>query len=112
MTILHPDSGPLRVDDKGTIRVGNTRITLDVVLGYLLKGITSEQIVSEAYYPMLSLADVHGVLAYYHRHKADVDEYLRNRREAADWRQKEIEATQPTFAEMRVQLSAGNQPRR
>src|SRR5476649_2926187 len=101
MTILPSDSGPLRVDDTGTIRVGNTRITLDVLLGYLLRGITPEQIVSEAYYPMLSLADVHGVLAYYHRHKADVDEYLRNRREAADRRQKEIEATQPTFADMR-----------
>lgn len=106
MTRIHPDPPPLRVDESGTIRVGNTRITLDVLLGYLLGGVTPEQVVSEAWYPALSLAEVHGVLAYYYRYRAEVDEYLRGRREEADQRQKEIEASQPTIAEVKARLRA------
>lgn len=106
MTIIHPDSVPLRVDETGTIRVGNTRITLDVLLGYLLQGVTPEQLVSEEWYPALSLTDIHRILAYYNRHQAELDQYLRRRREEADTRQKEIEATQPTFAEVKARLLA------
>jgi len=107
MTVIHCDPVPLRVDETGTIRVGNTRITLDVLLGYLLSGVKPEQVVSEEWYPTLSLADVHGVLAYYYRHRTELDEYLRCRREEADRRQNEIEATQPNFAEVKARLLAG-----
>jgi uncharacterized protein (DUF433 family) len=103
---IHPDPVPLRVDETGTIRVGNTRITLDVLLGYLLGGTRPEQVVSAEWYPALSLADVHGVLAYYYRHQAELDEYLRRRREESDQRQKEIEATRPGFAEVKARLLA------
>jgi uncharacterized protein (DUF433 family) len=94
------------MDETGTIRVGNTRITLDVLLGYLLSGVTPEEVVSEKWYPTLSLADVHGVLAYYYRHQAELDEYLKGRREEADRRQSEIEATQPAYAEVKARLLA------
>ena len=107
MITIHSDPVPLRVDETGTIRIANTRITLDVLLGYLLSGVKPEQIVSEEWYPALSLADVHGVLAYYYRHQAELDEFLRCRREEADRRQNEIEATQPTFADVKARLLAG-----
>jgi uncharacterized protein (DUF433 family) len=94
------------MDETGTIRVGNTRITLDVLLGYLLSGVKPEEIVSEEWYPTLSLADVHGVLAYYYRHQAEIDEYVKVRREEADRRQSEIETTQPTYAEVKARLLA------
>jgi uncharacterized protein (DUF433 family) len=68
MTIIHADPVPLCVDETGTIRVGITRITLDVLLGYLLSGVMPEQIVSAEWYPTLSLAEVHGVLAYNYQH--------------------------------------------
>jgi uncharacterized protein (DUF433 family) len=106
MLIIHSEPVPLRVDETGTIRVANTRITLDVVLGYLVSGIKPEQIVSEEWYPTFALADVFAILAYYYRHQAELDEYLRNRREDADRRQKEIEAPQPTFAEVKARLLA------
>jgi uncharacterized protein (DUF433 family) len=106
MTIIHADPVPLRVDETGTIRVANTRLTLDVLLGYLLGGVTPEQVVSPEWYPVLSLADVHAILAYYYRHQAELDEYLRYRWEEADSRQKDIEATQPTFAEVKARLLA------
>jgi uncharacterized protein (DUF433 family) len=103
---IHPDSVPLRLDESGSIRVGNTRITLDVVLGYLLQGVAPEEIVSSEWYPSLSLADVHGVLAYYYRHQAELDRYIKRRDEEADSRQNEIEAGQPTFAETKARLLA------
>ncbi len=106
MTIIDSDPIPLRLDETGTIRVGNTRITLDVLLGYLLSGVKPEEIVSDGWYPTLTLADVYGVLAYYYRHQAELDEYLKCRREEADRMQNEIEATQPTFAEVKARLLA------
>ena len=116
MTTIHSDPVPLRVDETGTIRVGNTRITLDVLMGYLLSGVKPEQVVSEEWYPALSLADVHGVLSYYYRHQVELDEYLKCRREDADRRQIKIEATQPTFEDVKARLvrrrtaSVGSRP--
>ena len=105
MTVIHADAVPLHLDETGTIRVANTRITLDILLGwFLLNGVTPEEVVSEDWYPMLSPADVHAVLAYYNRHHAELDEYLRRRREEADQRQNEIEATRPTFAAVKAGL--------
>jgi uncharacterized protein (DUF433 family) len=106
MTVIHADPVPLRVDETGTIRVGNTRITLDVLLGCLLAGINPEAVVSEEWYPALALADVHAVLAYYYRHQAELDEYLSSRRELAERTRAEIEASQPTFAAVKAHLVA------
>lgn len=106
MTVIHVDPVPLYADETGTIRVGGTRITLDVLLGYLLNGVKPEQLVSADWYPALSLADVHGALAYYYRHKAEVDEYLKCRRGEADRMQREIEGAQPTFAEVKARILA------
>jgi uncharacterized protein (DUF433 family) len=106
MTVIHTHPIPLRMDETGTIRVGNTRITLDVLLSYLLAGVKPEEIVADEWYPMLSLADVHGVLAYYYRHQTELDEYLKSRKEEADRKQNEIEATQPRFAEVKARLLA------
>jgi len=106
MTIIHSDPVPLRVDETGTIRVGKTRITLDVLLGYLLRGVKPEQLVTEEWYPTLSLADVYGVMAYYYRHQGELDMYLKRRQEEAERQQKEIEATQPNFAEVKASLLA------
>ena len=109
MTTIHADPVPLYVDETGTIRVGSTRITLDVFMAFVRKGVTPEQFVSPEYYPALSLADVHGVLAYYYRHQSELDEYLQRRCEEADRLQKEIEAKQPSFAEVKARLLAKRQ---
>ncbi len=102
--LIQPDPVPLRVDETGTIRVGNTRITLDVFLADHRRGMTPEQIVEQL--DTLSLPDVYGALAYYYRHQSELDDYLRRRGEEADRMQREIEATQPTFAEVKARLLA------
>jgi uncharacterized protein (DUF433 family) len=67
-------SVPLSMDATGTVRVHGTRLTLDTVLGAYERGDTPEEIVEG--FPDLSLADVHAIIAYYLRHREEVDAYL------------------------------------
>jgi uncharacterized protein (DUF433 family) len=91
MTItLHADPVPLRIDDAGTIRVGQSRVTLDVLLQYWRLGMKPEEIARGL--DTLTLADVHGALAYYFRHQSEIDNYLRRREEEAEKLRQEIES--------------------
>jgi uncharacterized protein (DUF433 family) len=101
---IHQDPVPLRVDEEGTIRVGNTRVTLDVLLGDYRRGMTPKQIVEQL--DSLTVADVYGALAYYHRHKDELDAYLQDRAEDSARRQREIEARQPTLGQIKSRILA------
>lgn len=97
---LHTDPLPLHVDETGTIRVGQSRVTLDVLLHYWRSGMTPAEIVRGL--DTLTLADVLGALAYYHRHQAEIDDYLHRREQEADRLRQEIEATNgPRLAALR-----------
>ena len=65
---------PLRSDEGGAVRVGDTRVSLDVVIREFKDGSPPETIVSA--YPTLRLADVYAVIAYYLRNTQEVDAYL------------------------------------
>lgn len=73
---------PLHTDPDGVVRVGNTRVTLETVIGAFLDGASAEEIAYQ--YPSLALADVYAVIAYYLRRRSDVDAYLQQRHEQAD----------------------------
>jgi uncharacterized protein (DUF433 family) len=73
---------PLATDVDGVVRVGNTRITLDIVALAFNEGATAEEIVQQ--YPSLNLADVYQVIGYYLRRTAEVEAYLRQRRSEAE----------------------------
>jgi uncharacterized protein (DUF433 family) len=106
MTItLHADPVPLRVDATGTIRVGQSRVTLDVLLQYWRMGMKPEDIARGL--DTVTLADVHGALAYYLRHQAELDEYLRHRDEEAEKLRQEIEAANASrLAPLKARLDA------
>jgi uncharacterized protein (DUF433 family) len=87
---LHADPVPLRVDDTGAIRVGQSRVTLDVLLQYWRLGMKPEEIARGL--DTLTMDDVHGALAYYFRHQTEIDEYLRRREEEAETLRQQIEA--------------------
>jgi uncharacterized protein (DUF433 family) len=53
---LHADPLPLRVDESGTIRIGSSRVTLDVLLADYRRGTSPEEIVRQL--DTLDLADV------------------------------------------------------
>lgn len=73
---------PLRVDPEGVVRVGATRVTLDSVVSAFNEGATAEEIGLR--YPALALADIYFAIAYYLRHRAEVDSYLRERATRAE----------------------------
>jgi uncharacterized protein (DUF433 family) len=95
---------PLRADERGALQVGETRVTLDVLINEYEDGADAEGIVNS--FPSLRLADVYAVIAYYLRHKDTVNDYLRTRRAEAAALRKEIESHQPDKAGLRAKLLA------
>ncbi len=101
---IHPEPIPLRVDEHGVIRVGDSQVLLDIVIREFNNGAEPEAIASG--YPTLNLADVYGVIAYYLRHRVELDQYVYDRRHDAEKLRQEIEAKQPSRAELRAKLLA------
>ena len=83
---------PLKTGADGTVRVGNTRVLLDLVVATFLDGASAEEIVEQ--FPTLDLADVYSVLGYYLRHKDAVEAYIQERQRLADQTRTRIEARQ------------------
>jgi uncharacterized protein (DUF433 family) len=59
---LQADRYPLRVDEGGAVRVGDSRISLDLIVEQYENGMTPEEMVRA--YDTLVLADVYAVIAY------------------------------------------------
>lgn len=72
---------PLRIDADGVARIDGTRVTLDTVVRAFERHLSAEEIVAR--YSSLDLADVYTVIAYYLRHRPEVEAYLSERRERA-----------------------------
>ncbi len=98
------EAPPIRRDESGAWRVGNSRVLLELVIRAFQDGATPESIAQR--YPSAALADIYGVVAYYLRHRKEVQAYLIEReQQAADVRQR-IEAQQPDLAGLRERLLA------
>jgi uncharacterized protein (DUF433 family) len=96
---------PLRSDGYGKLRVGNTRVLLELVIYAFQQGETAEEIVDS--YPTLKLADVYGVLAYYLTHRSEVDVYMHQAEANANRIQQETEANYtPETLALRARLRA------
>jgi uncharacterized protein (DUF433 family) len=93
---LHAEPPPLRVDEGGAVRVGKSRVSLDLVVEQYENGMTPEGLVRA--YDTLDLADVHAVIAYYLRHREEVRAYLKRRGEEAKALRAKIEAERPRVA--------------
>jgi uncharacterized protein (DUF433 family) len=74
---IAPEPVPLTTDRDGVVRVGSTRVPLDTVVAAFHTGATAEEIAEQ--YPTLDLVDIYAVIAYYLRHRGEVEEYLRVR---------------------------------
>jgi uncharacterized protein (DUF433 family) len=82
----------LREEPPGILRVGNSRVLLELVIHAYQQGETPEEIVEM--YDTLELADVFAVIAYYLANRAEVDEYLLQCDEEADALRRRIEVSQ------------------
>ena len=72
---------PLRSDEDGIVRVGDTRVTLDSVVWAFRAGATPEEIAQR--YPTLRLRDIYSVVSYYLHQTEEVDAYLRRQQDLA-----------------------------
>jgi uncharacterized protein (DUF433 family) len=71
---IEAEAPPLRRDEDGAVRVGNTRVLYVLVVRAYQGGATPEDIVRM--YRTLDLSDVYGAIAYYLRHRREVEEHL------------------------------------
>jgi uncharacterized protein (DUF433 family) len=84
------------VDEGGAVRVGESRVSLDLVVEQYENGMTPDDLVRA--YDTLDLADVYAVIAYYLRHREEVRAYLKRREEEAKALQAKIEAEHPRIS--------------
>jgi len=103
---VETDAVPIRTDSSGTVRVGQSRVPIDSVVFSYLEGATADEIADQ--FPSLELADIYATIAYYLRHREQVDEYLRQREVEADQLRQEIELRCPP-AGLRERLVARRQ---
>ena len=101
------DAPPLREDASGALRVGDSRVLLELVIRAYQDSATPETIVQR--YSTLSLSDVYAVIAYYLRHGDEVETYLAQRERKAEEIQRRIESQQSDMSEIRARLLARRQ---
>jgi uncharacterized protein (DUF433 family) len=99
---FEPSPLPMRVLENGAIRVGKTRVMLELVIGAFEDGASPEYIV-RAVYTTLELADVHAVIAYYLRHPDEIREYMRHENEEGE-RLRALIESQPGYQELKDRI--------
>ena len=100
--VLQTEAPPLRRDSSGALRVGSSRVLLDLVVRAFEAGATPETIAQQ--YPSAALADIYGAIAYYLRHRDEVEDYLAEREQLAQDVRVRIEAQQGDLADVRSRL--------
>jgi uncharacterized protein (DUF433 family) len=96
---------PLRTDEHGAIRIGSTRVLLELVIHAYYMGETPEGIVDS--YPSLTTADVYAVIGYYLANREEIDAYVRQRDQQADQILRDMEAgLTPDSRALRTRLRA------
>jgi uncharacterized protein (DUF433 family) len=87
------DPTPLRTDEDGVVRVGETRVMLERIVHAVDEGASAEEILAR--YPSLDLADVHATLAYILRHRSEVDAYMNESKTRGEEMRRRIEQRSP-----------------
>lgn len=93
---------PLRQDEGGAIRIGETRVLLEMVIYAFLRGQTPEDIVQS--YSSLQLDDVYAVITYYLQNRDEVDAYIEQVKADSAIIRAKIEASQPQMQQIRERL--------
>lgn len=93
---------PLRTDPQGAIRIGSTRVLLEVVIRAFERGETPEGIVQA--FPSLKLDEVYAVITYYLQNRAEVDAYIQQVETEGQRIREKIEASQPDMRDLRERL--------
>ena len=104
---LQTEAPPLRQDASGALRIGNSRVLLELVIHAFEDGATPETIAQQ--YPTATLADIYSAIAYYLRHPDEVNAYLDEREGRASEVRRRIESRQGDLSGIRNRLMAQKQ---
>jgi uncharacterized protein (DUF433 family) len=105
---VQAEAPPLREDASGALRVGQSRVLLELVIRAFQDGATPETIVQR--YDTLALADVYAVIACYLRHPKEVTAYLDDRERQAGQIEQRMAAQADDLAEIRARLLSRRSP--
>ena len=101
---IEPEPVPLVRGQGGRLMVPGTRVSLNVLVAAFKRGESPEAIHDD--YETVSLADVYAILAYYLRHRAEVeDDLARQQRQGAEI-QARLEDVSPMPEGLRARLLA------
>jgi uncharacterized protein (DUF433 family) len=105
--VLEREAPPLQEDKTGAIRVGNSRVLLEIVIRAFQDGASPESIVHR--YSTLSLSDVYNTIGYYLRHQEVVETYLNQREQLAESLQQRLSDVQLDLSLIRSRLLSQRQ---
>ena len=94
---------PLKIGDDGTIRVNNTRVTLDTIIARYHQGDNPEEI--HEGFSTVPINDIYAIIAYYLAHRDELDDYLKRQEEEAERMAKKMLKGLFTLEDMAQQLS-------
>ena len=100
--ILKSEKPPLREDKTGAIRVGKSRVLLEMVVHAFQDGASPETIINN--YSTLSLSEVYSTIAYYLKNKDLVEEYLQQREELAGYVKQRLQSVRPDLSHIRSRI--------
>jgi uncharacterized protein (DUF433 family) len=100
--VLERETPPLHEDETGAVRIGNSRVLLEIVIRAFQDGASPESIVQR--YDTLTLADVYNTIGYYLRHPDLVEAYLVHREQLAEAVQQRLADVQPDMSSIRTRL--------
>lgn len=98
------ESPPFREDASGAVRIGESRVLLELVIRAFQDGATPEAITQR--YSTASLSDIYAAIAYYLRHRDEVEAYLTWREEQSREVQNRLAVEQSDWSDFRARLMA------
>jgi uncharacterized protein (DUF433 family) len=93
---------PLRTNPRGAIRIGATRVLLEMVIHAFQQSETPEGIVQA--FPSLKLDEVYAVITYYLQNRAELDAYVQQVEAEGQRIREKIETSQPDMRDLRERL--------
>jgi uncharacterized protein (DUF433 family) len=75
---------------EGAWRIQGSRMSLDSLVHAYWEGLSPEAIVDD--FPTLSLEQIHGAIAFYLKHRQDIDQYMANQENRWEEFRRESEA--------------------
>jgi uncharacterized protein (DUF433 family) len=106
--VLEREAPPFSEDQSGAIRIGNTRVLLELVIRAFQDGASPESIIQR--YSTLSLSEIYTTIGYYLRHPQEIERYLNQREQLAESVRQKLSDIQPDLSSIRARLLAQRTP--